>query len=94
MGAITDDDDSICGLNNFHNLNNSKSGFNTLLQLARQSVRQKERDGWTDRRTGRRTGMRRKRKRECKSQSGASVRKGERGKRGRAMINGAATCYA
>lgn len=48
MGAITDDDDSICGLNNFHNLNNSKSGFNTLLQLARQSVRQTERDGWTD----------------------------------------------
>lgn len=55
MGAITDDDDSICGLNNFHNLNNSKSGFNTLLQLARQSVRQTERetDGRTDRQTDR-----------------------------------------
>lgn len=41
-GAITDDDDFICGLNNFHNLNKSQNGFNTLPQSDSLSVRQSD----------------------------------------------------
>jgi len=44
LRAITDDDDSICGLNNFHNLNNSprvqqESLTHSLTQLVRQDSR-------------------------------------------------------
>lgn len=94
FGAITDDDDSICGLNNYHNLNNSppqtdasrcntQTDSHSLTHPVRQPASQPARSSGFSPLfwpKGARLPAETKQKRECKSRS--------------EMINGATTCYA